>query len=360
VKHYLQYFNVEKMGRFPNGADGLLTTRMGVFTKLAAVRESKGSTVFVIAGLGKPKRYYLWEAFTVEEVTHDGEQYTATGPGWILYPPQRLEGKAFDNFKAACAHFIGFRAVDELPYGKTLRNLADKFHLPDVNAACEAFCDELIKLEPKNGDSYYYRAGVRQKLGKADAAREDYKKAIEVGTNFAREAAAAVAGKAADGVGAAAPKDKTAAGVVAKGRFAKSVDAATKKPAGVPETLWLAVQQRRGEEELRQQLLKAYGGRCAITGSDGEAALEVALIRGADGSGPQEVTNSLLLRGDVRTLFDLNLIRVHPKSRKVFVADALKRSSYARLVARQLRLPERKEDRPNSEALQQRWDAAEA
>jgi hypothetical protein len=359
VKHFLQYFNVEKMGRFPNGADALLTTRLGVFTKLAAVKESKGSAVFVIAGLGKPKRYFLWEVFTVEDVAHDGEQYTVTGPGWVLYPPQRLEGKAFDDFKAACAHFVGFRAIDELPYRKTLRNLADKFHLPDVNAACEAFCDELIKLEPKNGDSYYYRAGVRQKLGKADAAREDYKKAIEVGTNFAREAAAAVAGKAPAGAPAAL-KDKTAVGVVAKGGFAKSADAAMRKPAGVPETLWLAVQQRRGEEELRQQLLRAYGGRCAITGSDGEAALEVALIRGPDGSGPQEVTNSLLLRGDVRTLFDLNLIRIHPKSRKVFVADALKKSSYAKLVARQLRPPERKEDRPSPEALQQRWDAAEA
>src|SRR5262245_42789858 len=153
------------MGRFPNGADALLSSRMGVFTKLASVKDSEGSTVFVIAGLGKPKRYYLWEAFTVEDVTHDGEQYTVTGPGWILYPPQLLQGKAFDDFKAACAHFVSFRAIDELPYGKKLRELADKFHLPDVNAACETFCDELVKLEPKNGDSYYYRAVVRQKLG---------------------------------------------------------------------------------------------------------------------------------------------------------------------------------------------------
>jgi hypothetical protein len=61
----LQYFNVEKMGRLPNGTDALFTTRMGVFTKLAAAQETKGSQVFVITGLGKPKRYYLWETFTI-------------------------------------------------------------------------------------------------------------------------------------------------------------------------------------------------------------------------------------------------------------------------------------------------------
>src|SRR4051812_47553693 len=60
MNYYLQYFNVEKMGRFPNGAESLLTKRMGVYTKLATVQQARGSTVFVIAGFGKPKRYYLW------------------------------------------------------------------------------------------------------------------------------------------------------------------------------------------------------------------------------------------------------------------------------------------------------------
>jgi hypothetical protein len=115
--------------------------------------------------------------------------------------------------------------------------------------------------------------------------------------------------------------------------------------------------QRRGQEDLRQKLLQAYGGKCAITGADAEQALEVALLSG-DGTGPLDVSNAILLRGDVRTLFDLNLIRVHPGSRKVFIADVLKRGSYAKLMARQLRLPEKAEDQPKLEALQKRWDAA--
>jgi hypothetical protein len=90
VSLYIQYFNVEKMGRLPNGADALNTTRMGVYTKNASVEKSKGGTVYVLTGLGKPKRYYLWEAFTVEDIEKDGTQYTVSGPGWVLMPPQVL------------------------------------------------------------------------------------------------------------------------------------------------------------------------------------------------------------------------------------------------------------------------------
>jgi hypothetical protein len=151
VKHYIQYYNFEKMERFPNGADAFLTTRMGVFSKVSSVKDAKGGTVFVIAGLGKPKRYYLWEAFTVEDVASDGSQYIVSGPGWLLFPPQRLEGKAFEAFKATCANFVGFRAIDGLPYLDTLRKLANQYHLPKVNAACEDFCTELIELLPGGG-----------------------------------------------------------------------------------------------------------------------------------------------------------------------------------------------------------------
>src|SRR5262245_16756151 len=98
MKTYIQYFNCEKMGRYPNGADALLTRQMGVFSKLASVQQSKGGTVFVIVGLGKPKRYYLWEAFTIEDVQQQGDQYTLTGPGWVLLPPALLQGKDFDKF----------------------------------------------------------------------------------------------------------------------------------------------------------------------------------------------------------------------------------------------------------------------
>jgi hypothetical protein len=39
------------------------------------------------------------------------------------------------------------------------------------------------------------------------------------------------------------------------------------------------------------------------------------------------------------------------------VAELLKKGSYAKLIARQLRLPEKPKDRPSVEGLQQRWEA---
>jgi hypothetical protein len=102
-------------------------------------------------------------------------------------------------------------------------------------------------------------------------------------------------------------------------------------------------------------MLAAYGGRCAVTGADAEAALEAALI---DPDGPAEPANAVLLRADVRTLFELNLLRVHPLTRKVILAEAVMNGAYARLWARTLRSPEAKDDRPALAALRKRWAAA--
>jgi hypothetical protein len=139
VSQFIQYFNVEKMGRLPNGAEALHTTRMGVYTKHPSVEKAKGGTVYVLTGLGKPKRYYLWEVFTIEDVQHDGTQYTVSGPGWVLMPPQGLEGKDFDAFKGACANFVTFRNIDDLPYKSTLSKIGEKYHRPQVDASCESF-----------------------------------------------------------------------------------------------------------------------------------------------------------------------------------------------------------------------------
>ena len=82
---------------------------------------------------------------------------------------------------------------------------------------------------------------------------------------------------------------------------------------------------------------------------------EVALI---DPEGPNELKNALPLRADLRTLFDLNLLRVHPKTRKVFLAESVQTGTYARLWARTLRPPESKDSNPDFAALTRRWNSA--
>lgn len=351
--NFLQYFNIEKMGRFPNGADALLTTRMGVFSKLAAVQHAQGGTVYVISGFGKPKKYVLWEAFTIEDIAKQDDQFVVSGPGQVLLPPAELSGKDFDKFKAACANFIGFRKIDDQKYTDTLKKLAGASAKAKLSPACEAFCDELIKAFPKMGDAYYYRGHVRQHLGNAAGAKADYEQAIKLGTNFVAEANAAIATPTTSASGHKLPepseaKDSIASQVVAKGVFAG------KAPAGVSVGAWQGVLSRRGPEELRQKMLAAYGGKCAVSGADAADALEVALI---DPDAPGEPKNALLLRADLRTLFDLNLLRVHPKTRKVFLSAAVQNGAYARLWARALRPPESKDAAPSFAALEKRWNA---
>jgi hypothetical protein len=347
---FLQYFNVEKMGRFPNGADALLTTQMGVYSKLAAVQQAKGGTVYVISAFGKPKKYVLWEAFTIEDITKQDDQFVVSGPGKVLLPPAELSGKEFEKFKSACANFIGFRRIDDQKYTDTLKQLANANAKAKLSAACETFCGELIKAFPKMGDAYYYRGHVRHHLSDAAGAKTDFDQAIKLGTNFPDEARS-LPSTPASGTKSAAPasaKDSIASQVVARGVFAG------KAPAGVSVGAWQGVLQRRGPEEFRQKMLKAYAGKCALSGADAEAALEVALI---DPEGAVEPKNAILLRADLRTLFDLNLLRVHPKTRKVVLAESVQNGAYARLWARTLRPPESKDANPDFAALEKRWNA---
>ncbi len=349
---FLQYFNVEKMGRFPNGADALLTTRMGVYSKLAAVQQAKGGTVFVISAFGKPKKYVLWEAFTIEDITKQDDQFVVSGPGQVLLPPAELVGKDFEKFKSACANFIGFRRIDDQKYTETLKQLAESNAKAKLTPACEAFCSELIAAFPKMGDAYYYRGHTRHHLGSAAGAKDDFQQALKFGTNFVDETNALLAnpGRKAGG-GEASPKaasDSIASQVVAKGVFAG------KAPASVSVGAWQGVLQRRGPEEFRQKMLKTYAGKCAVSGADAEAVLEVALI---DPDGAAEPKNAILLRADLRTLFDLNLLRVHPKTRKVVLAESVQNGAYARLWARTLRPPESKDANPDFGALEKRWNA---
>lgn len=102
---------------------------------------------------------------------------------------------------------------------------------------------------------------------------------------------------------------------------------------------------RQGQSGFRMRLLKAYGGRCAITGCNVAATLEAAHILPYRGTHTNAVNNGLLLRADIHTLFDLGLIWVDAKS-KVQVASSLLGSSYKALEGRPLSAPNKKSNGP--------------
>jgi hypothetical protein len=112
--------------------------------------------------------------------------------------------------------------------------------------------------------------------------------------------------------------------------------------------------QRRGQPDFRKRLIAAYGGRCAVTGCDAEAALEAAHIVPYTGPQSNHVTNGVLLRADIHTLFDLDLIGIDPESMEISVAVELQATVYAELHGRKPSLPA-STDTPHQSALVKRW-----
>ncbi|AWH52070.1 HNH endonuclease [Stenotrophomonas sp. ESTM1D_MKCIP4_1] len=100
-----------------------------------------------------------------------------------------------------------------------------------------------------------------------------------------------------------------------------------------------AIVRRRGQPAFRTSLLKAYGGHCAMSGCDVVDALEAAHIHPYLGQASNAVSNGLLLRADIHTLFDLYLVAVDPDSRRIAVAPALRQSTYGDLDGSALTSP---------------------
>ena len=123
-----------------------------------------------------------------------------------------------------------------------------------------------------------------------------------------------------------------------------SLDDARKK-------LKASIYRRQGQRQFRGALLRAYQGRCAVTGSGVEQILEAAHIHPYRGRKTNHVTNGLLLRADVHTLFDLGLISIDPENLRVLLAESLTGSEYERYVGMQIHVPGNVAERPSKVAL---------
>jgi len=123
---------------------------------------------------------------------------------------------------------------------------------------------------------------------------------------------------------------------------------------GVTRTLRQIV-QRRGQPAFREQLLDAYGCTCAVTGCNAKAALEAAHIEPYSGPSSNCVSNGLLLRSDIHTLFDLGLIAISPDKLTVAIDLELVGTQYDDIAGQALRLPRSARHRPDSASLGRRW-----
>ena len=111
-----------------------------------------------------------------------------------------------------------------------------------------------------------------------------------------------------------------------------------------------AVHLRRGQPLFRARLLDAYKSRCAISGCTALEVLEAAHVLPYRGEHTNRVDNGLLLRADLHTLFDCQLLWV-TEDNTVAVAPALRSTEYAAFDGKPLALPASRADQPNPEHL---------
>ncbi|URC14001.1 HNH endonuclease [Flavobacterium sp. B183] len=115
-----------------------------------------------------------------------------------------------------------------------------------------------------------------------------------------------------------------------------------------------SIYARRGQKEFRDSLRKRYGDKCMVTGCEILDVIEAAHINPYKGKKDNHVTNGLLLRSDIHTLFDLNLIGVNPETFKIEVCKSLFKTEYEGLNNASLAFEEGKG--PSAAALGIRWD----
>jgi len=111
------------------------------------------------------------------------------------------------------------------------------------------------------------------------------------------------------------------------------------------------VARRQGQSQFRRQLLQAYGGACAVSGCNVQEVLQAAHIRPYTGPHRNVVTNGLLLRADLHTLFDLKMLIINPTTMRVEIAEELRLTGYGEFHLKPLRLPADKIQHPDKAAL---------
>ncbi|MBD8491537.1 HNH endonuclease [Pseudomonas syringae] len=118
--------------------------------------------------------------------------------------------------------------------------------------------------------------------------------------------------------------------------------------------------RRQGQGAFRKKILNAYSARCAVTGCAIEALLEAAHIVPYLGAETNVVSNGLLLRADIHTLFDLGLLWIEPETMQVGLSAQLKASEYQSLENTPMQLPDRLIDQPSLEAVRAHWQMRKA
>jgi len=101
------------------------------------------------------------------------------------------------------------------------------------------------------------------------------------------------------------------------------------------------IASRPGQTKFSCQVRQNYGNKCAVTGCCTHAALEAAHIAVSNLKDDNDLSNGILLRGDIHALFDACLITLTPDGTGIEISPKLKDRTYAFLRAVKIAGPRR-------------------
>lgn len=114
------------------------------------------------------------------------------------------------------------------------------------------------------------------------------------------------------------------------------------------------IKARRGQASFRNSLFDRYGEVCMVTGCTIKHLLEAAHINPYRGENDNHPNNGLILRSDIHTLFDLNLLKIEPQALTIHMNEEVRQQGYEVLHGSRLRACTATR-RPDAEALRARW-----
>lgn len=112
------------------------------------------------------------------------------------------------------------------------------------------------------------------------------------------------------------------------------------------------IRERRGQAAFRRELRARLGDTCVVTGCKLPDLLEAAHINPHRGDKDNHPSNGLLLRADIHTLFDLNLLGIEPATLQIHVHPRLMGTEYEQFASRRLAC---EPSLLSSKALDDRW-----
>jgi predicted restriction endonuclease len=111
---------------------------------------------------------------------------------------------------------------------------------------------------------------------------------------------------------------------------------------------------RHGQQKFKEDLLKSYNYKCAVTGCNVIEVLQASHIVPYNGKETNHIQNGIILRVDIHNLFDSGLITIDPDTYKVIVSNKLRSSLYYEYNGKKILLPEDTINYPSREALRYR------